>query len=63
MKEIRSRTEMAKEVFMEKKKLFTGKMNLEFKKRIMKCLVRSVALYAAENLDVDADRQKKIRSL
>jgi len=48
MKEIRSRIEMAKKVFMEKKKLFTGKMNLELKKRIMKCLVWSVALYAAE---------------
>jgi len=35
-------------VFMEKKKLFTSKMNLELKKRIMKCLVWSVALYAAE---------------
>jgi len=31
-----------------KKKLFTGKMNLELKKRILKCLVWSVALYAAE---------------
>ena len=47
-KEIQSRIEMAKEVFMEKKKLFTGKMNMELKKRIMKCLVWSVALYAAE---------------
>ena len=47
MKEIRG-IEMAKKVFMEKKKLFTGKMNLELKKRIMKCLVWSVALYTAE---------------
>jgi len=47
-KEIRCRIEVAKKVFMEKKKLFTGKMNLELKKRIMKCLVWSVALYAAE---------------
>ena len=30
------------------KKLFTGKMNLELKKRIRKCLVWSVALYVAE---------------
>ena len=35
-----------KKVFMEKKKLFTGKTNLELQKRIMKCLVWSVALYA-----------------
>ena len=43
-----SRIEITKKVFMEKKKLFTGKMNLELKKRTMKCLVWSVALYAAE---------------
>jgi len=36
-----------KKVFMEKE-LFTGKMNVELKKRIMKCLVWSVALYAAQ---------------
>jgi len=35
---------MAKKLFLEKKKLFTDKMNLELKKRIMKCLVWSVAL-------------------
>jgi len=44
---------MAKSVFMEKKKLFTGKMNLELMKRIiyqsiniriLKCLVWSVTL-------------------
>ena len=39
---------MAKKIFMEKKKLLTVIMNLEPKKRKMKCLVWSVALYAAE---------------
>jgi len=39
---------MSKKIFMEKNKLFTGKMNLELNKRIMKCLVWTVALYAAE---------------
>ena len=34
--------------YLRRKKLFTGKMNLELKKRITKCLVWSVALYAAE---------------
>jgi len=38
---------MAKKVFMEKK-LFTGKMILELKKRIMKYSVWSVTLYAGE---------------
>jgi len=46
--EIQSRIEMAKKIFMEEKKSFTGKMNLEIMKRIMKCLVWSVALYAVE---------------
>jgi len=31
-----------------KKKLFTGEINLELKKKIIKCLVWSVALFAAE---------------
>ena len=35
-------------VFIKKKILFTGKMNLDLKKRIVKCLVWSVALNAAE---------------
>ena len=39
---------MAKKVFMEKKKLFTEKMNLEQKKIIKKCSIWSIALYAAE---------------
>ena len=58
MKEIWSRIEMVKEVFMEKE-LFTGKMNVELKNRIMKCLVWSVALYAAETWTLT----KKFRSL
>jgi len=43
-KEIKSRTAMAKRAFQ----LFIGKMNLELKKRIVKCLVWSVATCAAE---------------
>ena len=39
---------MAKKVFIEKKKLFTCKMNLLLKMRIMKCLVWTVALQGAE---------------
>jgi len=48
VKEIASRIGMAKKVFQDKRKLFTGKMNLELKKRIVKCLVWSVAVYATE---------------
>ena len=46
MKEIRCRIETAKKVFMEKKKLFTGKMNLELKKRIIKCSSAALVIHA-----------------
>ena len=50
---------MAKKVFQDKRKLFTGKMNLELKKRIVKCLVWSVATYAVETWTLrEADRMK-----
>jgi len=61
MKQIGSRTEMAKKVFMEKK-LFTGKMNLELKKRIMKCLVWSVALYAAETWTLTQTDRRRLEA-
>jgi len=58
-KEIASRIGMAKKVFHYKRKLFTGKMNLELKKRIVKCLVWSVATYTAETWTLrEADRMK-----
>ena len=47
-KEINDRIAMGKKIFMDKKRLFTGKLNLELKKRIIKCLVWSIALYAAQ---------------
>ena len=46
-KEICSRIDMTKKLFLERKKLLTGKMNRKLKKRIVKCLVCSVALHAA----------------
>ena len=45
---LRCRIEMVKEVFMEKKKLFTSKTNTEQKKLIIMCLVWSVVLYSTE---------------
>ena len=42
-KDIQSRIQIAKKAFMDKKRLFISKMNLELKKSIMR-----VALYAAE---------------
>jgi len=57
-KDIQSRIKMVRKVFMEKKKFITGNINLELKKTIMKCLVWSVALYAAETwMLTQADRR------
>jgi len=61
-KEIASRIGMAKKVFQDKRKLFTGKMNLELKKRIVKCLVWSVAMYAAETWTLREVDRKKIET-
>jgi len=47
-KEIHSRIALEKQIFMDKKIMFTGTLNLELKMRILQCLVWSVALYAAE---------------
>jgi len=62
-KEICSKIETVKKVFMEKKKLFTGKMNLELKKRKSKCLVwtlecTTVCSRLSRDVDVNADIQK-----
>jgi len=40
-KEIRRRIRLAKVKFMERKKILTSKMNLDLRKRIVKCLVWS----------------------
>ena len=49
-------------LFMEKKKLFTGKVNLDLKKRIMKCLVWSVALYAAETCTLTQTDRRRLEA-
>jgi len=43
-------------------KLFTGKLNPELKKRIVKCLVWSVATYAAETWTLREVDRKKIEA-
>ena len=59
-KEIASRIGMAKKVFQDRRKLFTGK--IELKKRIIKCLVWSVATYAAETWTLREVSRKKIEA-
>ena len=63
-KEIRSRIGLglAKVKFMERKKILTSKMNLDLRKRIVKCLVWSVALYASETWTISKTDMKRIEA-
>ena len=47
--EIKPRTAMAKAAFNKKKYLFTNKLDLNLRKKLVKCYVWSMAVYGAEN--------------
>jgi len=53
---------LAEVKFMERKKILTSKMNLDLRKRIVKCLVWSVALYAAEMRTISKTDMKRIEA-
>jgi hypothetical protein len=46
--EIKSRIAIAKAAFNNKKKLFTSKLDLNLRKKLVKCYIWSVDLYGAE---------------
>jgi hypothetical protein len=46
--EIKSRIAMAKAAFNKNMALFTGKLDLELRKKLVKCYIWSIALYGAE---------------
>jgi len=46
--EIKSRIAMGKAAFNKKKNLFTSKLDLNLRKKLVKCCVWSMALYGAE---------------
>jgi hypothetical protein len=46
--EIKPRIAMAKAAFNKKAALFTSKMDLELRKKLVKCYIWSIALYSAE---------------
>jgi hypothetical protein len=58
--EIKSRIAMAKASFNKKRALFTGKMKLELKKKLVKCYIWSVALCGAETGTVWGVDQKHL---
>jgi hypothetical protein len=47
-REIKSRIAMAKAAFNKKKNLFTSKLDLNLRKKLVKCCIWSIALYGAE---------------
>jgi hypothetical protein len=60
--EIKSRIAMAKAAFNKKRALFTSKMDLEMRKKLVQCYVWSIALYGAETWTLRARDQKHLES-
>ena len=46
--EIKSRIDMAKAAFNKKKNLFTSTLDLNLRRKLIKCFIWSMALYGAE---------------
>jgi hypothetical protein len=55
---IKSRIAMAKAAFNKKVALFTSKMELELRKKLVKCYIWNIALYGAETWDTSDSRSE-----
>jgi len=62
MCEIKSRIVMAKAAFKRKKTLFTRKLDLNLRKKLVKCYIWSMALYGAETWTLRSADQKYLES-
>ena len=60
--EIKSRIYMAKAAFIEKKTLSTSKLDLNIRKKLVKCYIWSMALYGAETWTLRAADQKYLEN-
>jgi hypothetical protein len=60
--EIKSRIAMAKAACNKKKSLFTSKLDLNLRKKLVKCYIWSMALYGAETGTLRAADQKYLKS-
>ena len=56
-REIKSRIAMAKAAFSKKKTLFTSKLDLNLRKKLIKCYIWSMALYGADTWTLRAADQ------
>ena len=62
MCEMKSRIAMTKAAFNKKKTLFTSKLDLNLRKKLVKCYIWSMALYGAENWTLRAADKKYLES-
>jgi len=60
--EIKCRISMAKAQFNKKRTLFTSTLDLELRKKLVKCYIWSIALYGAETWTLRAMDQKHLES-
>ena len=61
--EIKCRIAMAKAAFNKKRALFTGTLDLELRKKLVKCYIWSMALYGAETWTLRAVDQIQLESV
>jgi hypothetical protein len=61
-REIKSRIVMAKAAFNKKKTLFTNKLDLNLRKKLVKCYIWSIALYGAETWTLRKTDQNYLES-
>jgi hypothetical protein len=61
-REIKSRIVMAKTAFNKKKTLLTSKLDLNLRKKLVKCYIWSIALYGAETWTLRKIDQKYLES-
>jgi len=60
--EIKCRIAMAKASFIKKRALFTSTLDLELRKKLVKCYIWSIALYGAETWTLPTIDQKHLES-
>jgi hypothetical protein len=61
-REIKFRIAMAKAAFNKKKTLFTSKLDLNLRKKLVKCYIWKMALHDAETWTLRAAEQKYLES-
>jgi hypothetical protein len=61
-REIKSRIAMIKAAFNKKKNLFTSKLDLNLRKKLVKCYIWNIALYGAETWTLRKADKKNLES-